>query len=383
MTITGMPLRVAIVGAGPSGFYAAEALQKSGATTQIDLYDRLPTPYGLVRGGVAPDHPKIKSVTRIFDRIASQPGFRYVGNVTVGRQVTPGQLRENYDAVLYAVGAQTDRRLGIPGEDLPGSHAATELVGWYNGQPDFRDAQFDLGVDAVAVIGLGNVAMDVTRILMRDPAELAVTDLTSHAIADLSRSKVSTVHVIGRRGPVQGAFTTPELRELGALAGVDVMVNPTDLVLDPTSAEHLSRAEDRNLEKNLEVLREWALREPTGAARRIVLHFCTSPVAIVGSDRVSGLRVVRNRLESDGRGGVRAVRPTSSVATGEVQSRSARSATVRASLPQCEPSTSGRGDKRQVEPCADGANGFERCELEAAGAFHPVGRCGVRGGRRV
>lgn len=307
MPLSSLDLRIAIVGAGPSGFYAAEALQKAVPAVQVDIYDRLPTPHGLVRGGVAPDHPKIKSVTRVFERIASHSGFRFVGNVRVGTDVTPDELRRHYDAVIYAVGAETDRRLGIPGEDLPGSHAATELVGWYNGHPDYCDAHFDFTAESVAVVGLGNVAMDVTRILARPVRDLATTDIADHAVQQLSSSRIRTVHVLGRRGPVQSSFTTPELRELGELDGVDVEVDPRDLELDETSAAYLANAGDRNAEKNLEVLREWAGRAGTGAARRIVFHFGVSPVAILGTDRVESVRVVHNVLEPDGKGGVRAV----------------------------------------------------------------------------
>ncbi|HET9066430.1 MAG TPA: FAD-dependent oxidoreductase [Gemmatimonadales bacterium] len=306
MMTTDLPLHVAIVGAGPSGFYAAEALLKALPETRIDLIDRLPTPYGLVRGGVAPDHPKIKSVTKVFDRIAAHPTVRYLGNVEVGRDTTPGELCAHYDAVIYAVGARTDRRLNIPGEDLPGSHAATELVGWYNGHPDYRGAKFDLGQTSAAVIGLGNVAMDVTRILSRRPDELTTTDIAEHAARALAASKVHTVHVIGRRGPVQATFTTPELRELGELPGVDVVVDPTDLELDPVSLVRLESGEDRTLQKNFDVLRGWAMREPTGAPRRIVFHFNASPVALLGPDRVSGITLVRNHLVADRRGDVRA-----------------------------------------------------------------------------
>ncbi len=300
-------LRVAIIGSGPSGFYAAEALQKAVPEMRIDLFDRLPTPYGLVRGGVAPDHPKIKSVTRVFDRIASRAGFRFVGNVEIGRDVTPDELRANYDAVIYAVGARTDRRLGIPGEDLPGSHAATELVGWYNGHPDYRDARFDLDVESVAVVGLGNVAVDVARILARRPDELDLTDVSTHASRELAGSAIRTIHILGRRGPAQAAFTTPELRELGELPGVGVEVRAAELELDEATARQLAATEDRTAEKNLDVLRGWAARPASDATRRIVFHFNVSPVEILGPDRVRGVRIVHNRLEPDGRGGVRPV----------------------------------------------------------------------------
>jgi ferredoxin/flavodoxin---NADP+ reductase len=299
--------RVAIVGSGPAGFYAAEALQKAAPGIAIDLIDRLPTPFGLVRGGVAPDHPKIKSVTRIFDRIASQPGFRFLGHVRVGEDVTIDELRARYEVVILSYGAETDRLLGIPGESLPGSHAATEFVAWYNGHPDYAAARFDLTQREVAIIGIGNVAMDVARILAKPTRELSTTDLADHALQALAASSVQTIHLVARRGPVQAACTTPELRELGELEGVDVVVDARDLELDPASAEQLAAMEDRNPAKNLDVLREWAARPLTGAPRRVVLHFNASPVALHGSDRVEGMRVVRNRLEADGRGGVRAV----------------------------------------------------------------------------
>ncbi len=307
MSIDPTTLRIAIIGAGPSGFYAAETIQKAVPQARIDLFDRLPTPHGLVRGGVAPDHPRIKSVTRVFERIAAHPNTRFIGNVEVGRDVTPAELRSNYDAVIYAVGARTDRHLEIPGEDLAGSHAATELVGWYNGHPDYCDATFDLSAHAVAIVGLGNVAMDVTRILARKVDDLATTDIADHAVQALETCNIRTIHVLGRRGPVQAAFTTPELRELGELADVDVRVDPRDLMLDPVSDAYLNEASDRTAAKNLEVLREWAARPERAAQRRIVFHFGVSPVEVLGDTRVTGLRVAHNRLEPDGQGGVRAV----------------------------------------------------------------------------
>ena len=301
------PPRVAVVGSGPAGFYAAEHLQKQHPGIEIDMFDRLPTPYGLVRGGVAPDHPKIKSVSRIYDRIASQPGFHFLGNVTVGSDLSHDELRSHYDAVIYTVGAQTDRTLGIPGEGLRGSHAATEFVGWYNGHPDFRDFDPDLGVDAAAVVGVGNVAMDVARILASRTSDLATTDLAAHALAGLEASQVRTVYVLGRRGPVQAAFTNPELKEFGNLPDADVIVDPRDLELDELSAAELAKAEDRMAEKNLATLREYAARLPLGRPYRVVFRFHTSPVEVLGTDRVEGIRVVRNRLVDDGRGGIRAV----------------------------------------------------------------------------
>ncbi len=298
--------RIAIVGAGPSGFYAAEALQKAMPGIRIDLFDRLPTPFGLVRGGVAPDHPKIKSVTKVFDRIAAQPGFRFLGHVELGSDITVEELRANYEALICTVGARTDRALGIPGEALPGSHAATEFVGWYNGHPDYVHQSFDLTRESVAVIGIGNVAMDVTRILAKSPAVLAETDLAAHALEGLRGSAIRDIHVIARRGVIQAACTTVELRELGELDGVDVIVAPEDIVLDEASAAMLATGDDRTAEKNYAVFQDWAARTPTGATKRIHFHFATSPVALTGSDRVEAIEVERNRLEDDGKGGVRA-----------------------------------------------------------------------------
>lgn len=307
MSIAPAELRVAIIGSGPSGFYAAEALQKTAPAMAIDVFDRLPTPFGLVRGGVAPDHPKIKSVTRIFERIAAQSGFRYFGHVEVGRDISIPELRAHYDAVIIATGAQTDRRLGIPGERLTGSHAATDLVGWYNGHPDFTDRHFDFTQRAAAVVGIGNVAIDVARIMAKRPDTLSTTDIVTDALAALRDSQLDTIYILGRRGPVQAACTTPELRELGELEGVDVMVDASELELDPVSAAHLATGEDRTAMKNIEILREWARRGPTGAPRRIVFRFGVSPVEVIGDEHVAAIRIVRNALEPDGHGSVRAV----------------------------------------------------------------------------
>ncbi|HEY4319746.1 MAG TPA: NAD(P)-binding protein [Gemmatimonadales bacterium] len=307
MSIPPASLRVAIVGAGPSGFYAADALLKSAPGLRVDLFDRLPTPFGLVRGGVAPDHPKIKSVTRMFDRTAAQPTFRFFGHVHIGRDITTTELRRHYDAVIYAIGAEADRHLGIPGEHLAGSHPATELVAWYNGHPEYADRVFRLSVPSVAVIGIGNVAMDSVRILARSPDHLATTDIAQHALDTLRDANLQQLHIVARRGPVQAACTTPELRELGEIEGVDVIVNPRDLELDPVSAEHLAQDNDRTAENNMALLRHWAERGATGAPRQIVLHFSASPVSIQGTDAVESLTLVRNHLVPDGHGSVRAV----------------------------------------------------------------------------
>lgn len=301
----GRPLRVAIVGSGPAGFYAAGALLAADQPVEVDLLERLPTPWGLVRLGVAPDHPKIKSVSRAFEKIAERPGFRFLGNVEVGRDLHHSDLCRLYDAVVYAFGAQSDRRMGIPGEDLPGSWPATELVAWYNGHPDFQGLEFDLSVERVVVVGAGNVAVDVARMLALTPEELEPTDTTDAAIAAINGSGIEEVVMLARRGPAQAAFTTPELIELGELAGADVVVDPADLELDPASAALL--ADDTHAQRNLEVLREYATRRPSGKPKRLVLRFCVSPEAILGDERVEGVEIVRNRLEPDESGTPRPV----------------------------------------------------------------------------
>jgi ferredoxin/flavodoxin---NADP+ reductase len=299
-------LRVAVVGSGPAGFYAAGALLAAETPVEVDMIERLPTPWGLVRLGVAPDHPKIKSVSRAFERIAAQPAFRFLGNVEVGRDVRHEELLEHYDAVVYAVGAQSDRRMGIPGEDLPGSWAATEFVAWYNGHPDFQELSFDLSGERAIVIGNGNVAVDVARMLALTPEELAPTDTTDAALAAFEAAGIREIVMVGRRGPAQAAFTTPELIELGELAGADVVVDSAELA----GAE----ATDTNSERNLEVLREYASRTPEGKQKRLVLRFLASPVAILGEERVEGIELVRNRLEPDESGALRAV-PTGETET--------------------------------------------------------------------
>src|SRR3954462_3730380 len=275
--MTALPLRVAVVGSGPAGFYATGALLGADIPVEVDMIERLPTPWGLVRLGVAPDHPKIKSVSRAFEKIAERPGFRFLGNVEVGRDLQHDDLVRLYDAVIYAVGAQTDRRMGIPGEDLSGSWPATAFVAWYNGPPDFQDVPFDLDVERAVVVGNGNVAVDVARMLALTHEELACTDTTDAAIAAISEAPIREIVLLGRRGPVQAAFTNPELRELGELAGADVIVDPADLELDPASEEALS--DDTGARRNLDVLREYAARTPAGKPKRLLLRFALSPAA--------------------------------------------------------------------------------------------------------
>ncbi len=298
------PLRVAIVGSGPSGFYAAgQLLTHKELTIEVDLFERLPTPWGLVRGGVAPDHPKIKSVSRIYEKTAARDGFRFFGNVEVGADVTHEELSSWYDAVLYAVGTSRDKRSGIPGEELPGSWSATEFVGWYNGHPDYRDLQFDLKTQRAVVIGNGNVAVDVARMLCLGHDELAVTDIADHALESLDASEVTEIVILGRRGPEQAAFTNPELLELGELAEADVIVDPADLDLP----DDLREADlDATSTRNFEILTQYAARTPSGKPRRVVLRFLASPVELIGDDRVEAVRIVHNELIRSDDGSLRA-----------------------------------------------------------------------------
>src|SRR5918994_2993172 len=294
------PVRVAIVGAGPSGFYAAEHILKDADThAQVDLFDRLPTPFGLVRGGVAPDHPKIKSVIRVYEKPAARDGFRFFGNVELGRDVSPAELAERYHAVIYAYGAETDRHLGIPGEELLGSGPATAFVGWYNAHPDYADVEFDLSCERAVVIGNGNVAADVTRMLALTRDELATTDTADHAIDPLAGCAIREIVVLGRRGPAQAAFTNPELRELGEMVDADIHVDPAELELDELSRSYLESEAGITARKNVEILNEFARKEPEGKPRRIVLRFLASPIEIQGDGRVERVVVGRNEIHRD------------------------------------------------------------------------------------
>ena len=296
------PVRVAIVGAGPSGFYAAEHILKDDSThAQVDLFDRLPTPFGLVRGGVAPDHPKIKSVIRVYEKTAAREGFRFFGNVKVGLDIVVVDLERLYHAIVYTIGCETDRQLGIPGEDLPGSHAATAFVGWYNAHPDYCEEEFDLSSERAVVIGNGNVATDVARMLALTGDELRQTDTADHAIEVLDRSQIREIVVLGRRGPVQAAFTNPEIKELGEMEDAEVVVAESEVELDPASAAYLSSEEaDKTTRVNVETLREYSQREPEGKRRRIVLRFLSSPVEILGEGRVEKVVIGRNELVEEG-----------------------------------------------------------------------------------
>jgi ferredoxin--NADP+ reductase len=299
------PLRVAVVGSGPAGFYAAgQVLSHKEHAVQVEMFDRLATPWGLVRAGVAPDHPNIKAVTRVYEKTAKKEGFRFHGNVEVGREVSHEELAAHHHAVIYATGSPTDRRLGIPGEDLPGSVAATSFVAWYNGHPDYRDEEFDLTPKRAVVIGNGNVALDVARMLALTTEELSKTDIADHALEALAESQIEEIVVLGRRGPLQAAYTNPELKELGEMQAADVIVDPDEARLDDLSQAQLDAGEvDKTSRVNVETVQEYAAREPHGHPRRIVLRFLASPVEILGDERVEGVKVVRNRLEKadDGR----------------------------------------------------------------------------------
>lgn len=294
--------RAAIVGAGPSGFYAADQLLKAGLA--VDLYDALPTPYGLVRAGVAPDHPKIKSVIRVYAKTASHEAFRFFGGVSLGTDVSRDDLRERYHAVIYAVGTSTDNRLGIPGEDRPGSHAATDFVAWYNGHPHYADHMFDLNGGRAVVVGNGNVAIDVARMLVLDPKELAPTDTADHALHAFGMAGVTEVVLIGRRGPAEAAFTNPELRELGELERADVIVDPAQL-----EGVEVPEDGDATKRRNVEILRDYSQRTPSGKSHRLELRFLRSPVEILGEGEdgpVTGVRLAINRLVTGDDGRVRA-----------------------------------------------------------------------------
>jgi ferredoxin--NADP+ reductase len=304
------PIRIAVIGSGPAGFYAAGHLLKdSGAgghsiNFEVDMIERLPTPWGLVRSGVAPDHPKIKSVTRIYEKTAAHPRFRFFGNVVFGEHVSREELLAHYHAIVYATGTPVDRPLGIPGEDLPGSHAATDFVGWYNGHPDHTDLEVD---QRAVVIGNGNVAIDVARMLVLAPSELAPTDTADHALEVLAESRVSEVVIVGRRGPAQAAFTNPELLELGELADADVIVDPAEL--DRALAVHDSGAEENiTSRRNVEILRSYSERPPAGHAKRIVLRFLLSPISLIPDEhgRLGAVELVHNELVFAPDGGLRA-----------------------------------------------------------------------------
>jgi ferredoxin--NADP+ reductase len=300
-----MAPRVAIVGAGPAGAFAAACLLRARGDAEIDLFERLPTPWGLLRGGVAPDHQEIKRLEDTFDSQTLARGCRFLGNVEVGVDISHAELMRHYTAVVYATGAQTDKSLGIPGEDLPGSWAATEFVAWYNGHPDYRGLEFDLSAKRAVVIGNGNVAADVTRILALSTAELERTDVADHALEALRESRIEEVVVLGRRGPAQAAFTSAELRELGRLDGVETRAEHVEL--DAVSRRWLAEEGTFTARKNVELLGEFAARPArTDARRRILLRFLRSPVEIRGNGKVEAIDVRRNEIVRTDDGALRA-----------------------------------------------------------------------------
>ncbi len=297
------PLRVAVVGAGPAGIYAAEALtRQDDVPVAVDLLDRLPTPFGLVRHGIAPDHPKMRAIRDTLHRALDHPSVRFVGNVEVGRDLDCADLARTVDAVVYTYGAALDRHLAIPGEELPGSLAATDLVAWYTGHPDADRAKVEAalaGARSVVVVGVGNVALDVARVLARTPAELEPTDMPQHVLDALAAAPVGSVTVLGRRGPAHATFTTQELRELDDLAQATVLVDPADLELDAAAEERA--AADRVVSRNLAVLREWAGHTLEPGRTPLRLRFYTRPVRLVGEDRVIGVEVERTVVDAEGR----------------------------------------------------------------------------------
>ena len=305
---SGNPLRVAVVGAGPAGFYIISNLAKQKElVAEVDLLDRLPSPYGLVRAGVAPDHQKDKSVTRVYDKSASTDRVRFYGGVEYGHHVSLDDLKRHYHQLVFTTGASRDRNLNLPGECLAGSHSATEFVAWYNGHPDFADQEFDLSQKAVAIVGIGNVAIDVARILCKPVDELATTDIADHAIKALRESRVEDVYLLGRRGPGQAAFTPPEIREMGELTDVDLVVRDEDAKIDRLTSEYLASNQNRNASKNIDYIKAYHQRTPAGKNKRLHIYFWTSPTELISDaeGRVRSLRLVRNEPAAGEDGSVR------------------------------------------------------------------------------
>jgi len=299
--------RVAIVGSGPAGFFAADHLFKNNELNiEIDMYDKLPTPFGLVRSGVAPDHQKIKTVTRVYDKIAANPKFKFFGLIEYGHHITLEDLKHHYHQVLFATGAQTDRRLNIPGEDLNRSHTATEFVAWYNSHPDFADLEFDLSGDKIAIIGMGNVAVDVARILCRSEEELSKTDIAGYAFEKLVNSNVKEVFMIGRRGPAQAAFTNPELKELGNLDIADCLILKEESQLDDLTTQYLSDNPERSIERKVEMISEYSNHTKT-KEKSLTIRFLLSPTEIIPDEdgNVKAIKLVKNALSKSDDGSLR------------------------------------------------------------------------------
>jgi len=293
------PLRIAIVGSGPSGFYAAESLIKSDIDVKVDMLERLPSPYGLVRSGVAPDHPKLKQAILLYDKIAQSPEFNLIANVTVGKDISVEELRDSHHAIIFTCGAESDRRLGIPGEDLVGSYTATEFVAWYNGHPDYRARQFDLSNEVAVIIGQGNVAADVARILSKTADELKHTDIAEHALEALAESKIKDIYVIGRRGPAQAKFTPKELREFGELENCDAVVDSTEMELNEASNIELDEKSNIGSKKIYNLFQEYSSRPNSGKRRRCHFQFLRSPVELLGNSKLERVRIEYNQLSGD------------------------------------------------------------------------------------
>ena len=364
-----MSIRVAIVGAGPAGFYAADRLLRSDQDVRVELLDRLPTPWGLVRAGVAPDHPNIKAVTRVYEKTAALEGFHFHGNVEVGSQLTHADLIDHHHAVIYAHGASRDRQLGIEGEGLPGVVGATDFVSWYNGHPDAAERHFDLSGKRAVVVGNGNVALDVARMLVLPRDELAVTDTADYAIEAIANAGIEEVVVLGRRGPAQAAFTTPELRELGELTQADVIVDPAEAELDPGSAAWLEQAHATN-KKNVEVIQGYAQRTPSGKPKRVVLRFLRSPLEIHGdANGVTEIVVARNELKAAEDGSMRAVQTddTETISCGLVLRSIGYRGTAIDGVPFADHvATFAHEGGRVVEPNGNAAAGRVRDRLDQA-----------------
>ncbi len=297
--------RIAVVGSGPSGFYAVAALLKQqDHAVKVDLFDRLPTPYGLVRGGVAPDHQNIKNVIRVYEKVASHDSFRFFGNVKVGRDLSIDDLRRLYDQLVLAIGNESHRTMGIPGEDLPGVHSATEFVGWYNGHPDFSELEFPLArTRRVAVVGNGNVAMDVARVLAKKADSLASSDIADYALATLRSSTVKEILVLGRRGPAQAAFTTKEIKEIGQLEEAELVISPEEAALDPLSSSWLDEEGSAGAHKNVDYVRERSAATPRDCERRLLFRFLVSPVEFLADEGILGrVRLEKNELFEDEHG---------------------------------------------------------------------------------
>ena len=290
-----MTIKVAIIGSGPSGFYTADSLLKSGQDVEIDIIERLPTPFGLIRGGVAPDHQTTKKVARAYEKTALNDAVAYFGNVEVGKDVTMDEMRETYDAVVLAVGAPTDRKLGIHGGDKQGVYGSADFVGWYNGHPDFTGLNPDLNVGAVAVVGVGNVAIDIARVLVKTPAEMAATDIANHATNAVQASPLTDVYMFGRRGPIEAKFTNVELREMGKLENCMPIVHAEQLP-DQVTGDWSDR-DQRLKARNLATMREFLDVDPAGKQKNCHFEFFANPVEVLGGDRVEGLRVEKTKVE--------------------------------------------------------------------------------------